>query len=254
MRTRKPADYPGCPATAEQASSEGRVLVETRWGLGDSAICLIGTWVLGLTISLFLAFLAANGLNPGFGVALVFGAATPWLVLAGWPLVATRRWGNGAGIDLGLAWNRQDIAWGVLGGVVAYVLGLGATLLTEAFFGGFDSAAGDAATRLAGSGPSWQLWIFAGLVLIGAPLAEELAFRGLLFASLARSGLVSWAVVLLTSFLFAAFHFEPVRFGVLFVVGLCLGWLRLRTGRLGAPIIAHAVNNLPGTLAILALA
>ncbi len=254
MRSQQPADYPGCPATVREATGDGQDLVDTRWGLFDSAFCLVGTWVLGFVVSLGLAIWAVTVFDPGFGFVLIVGAALPWLVLAGWPIFATRRWGNGPRIDLGFAVTPQDIAWGLIGGIVAYLLGLGVTVLTEAVFGGFESAAGNAANRLADAGPAWQLWVFAALVVIGAPLAEELAFRGLLFASLARAGLVSWAVVLITAALFAAFHFEPVRFGVLFVIGLCLGWLRLRTGRLGAPIIAHGVNNLPGALAIVALA
>jgi membrane protease YdiL (CAAX protease family) len=47
-----------------------------------------------------------------------------------------------------------------------------------------------------------------------------------------------------SAFLFGAIHLEPVRFPLLFVIGLVLSYLRARTGRVGASVVAHAFNNL----------
>lgn len=237
-----------------QAESSGIPLQQTRWGLRDVGYTLAGAWLLGFVVAVLFAALAAAGADPGFGVVLLVGATLPWVVLAGWPVVATRRWGNGPTVDLGWQFRGVDVLWGLGGGLTVALLGWLAGLLTESVVGPFDSAAGRAASQLAAEAPAWQVWLFAAVALLGAPVAEELAFRGLLWSGLARAGAGPVATLLGSAGLFALFHFEPVRFGVLLVVGLGLGWLRLRTGRVGAPTIAHAVNNLPGALAILALA
>ena len=59
---------------------------------------------------------------------------------------------------------------------------------------------------------------------------------------------------LLSAVAFAVMHFEPQRLLVLVTIGAGLGIVRWRTGSLGACIVAHAVNNLPGAIGILLLA
>lgn len=92
--------------------------------------------------------------------------------------------------------------------------------------------------------------VFAVLVAVGGPFVEELAFRGMLWAGLTRRGVRPVITWLITTLVFALFHFESARIAVLLVVGGTFGLLRLWTRRLGAPIIAHSVNNLPGALAL----
>lgn len=187
------------------------------------------------------------------GASLLVGLLAPWLVLAGWPVLATRTRGNGPVIDLGLRMTWRDVGWGLLGGLVALVLGTLAGALTVALFGEFSSAAGDVAQELADNGERAALVAFAVAVAVGAPVVEELAFRGMVFASLARRGVLPWVNVLVTAGAFALFHFEPKRILVLLVIGGVLSVLRWRTRALGASIVAHAVNNLPGALFLLTL-
>lgn len=253
MRTERPADYPGCPATTAAAVAEGRPLSPTSWGWLDVTISLVGAWVLSIAFAVLVAFLLLADVEVGFALLVLGGSLASWVALAGWPLFATRVWGNGPKLDLGLKFQSVDLLWGIAGGVAAYLLGWVAALATEWLAGSFDSAAGNAAEEIARTGHSWQLALFAAVVLLGAPFAEEIGYRGLLFATVVRSGIAGWGSILITAALFALLHFEPVRLGVLFAVGLVFGWLRHRTGRLGAPIVAHAVNNLPGALGILAL-
>ena len=253
MRTERPADYPGCPATTAAAVAAGRPLSPTSWGWLDVTISLVGAWVLSIAFTVLVAFLLLADIEVGFALLVLGGSLASWVAQAGWPLFATRVWGNGPKLDLGLKFQSADLLWGIAGGVAAYLLGWAAALATEWVAGSFDSAAGSAAEEIARDGQSWQLVLFAAVVLLGAPLAEEIGYRGMLFAAVVRSGVAGWGSILITAALFALLHFEPVRLGVLFAVGLVFGWLRHRTGRLGAPIIAHAVNNLPGALGILAL-
>lgn len=75
-----------------------------------------------------------------------------------------------------------------------------------------------------------------------APLYEEVVFRATILPTLARSyGAV--VGVLLSSLLFAAAHLSLVEFFPLLVLGLGLGWLRLRSGRLSACVLMHAAWN-----------
>jgi membrane protease YdiL (CAAX protease family) len=245
--------YTGAPATTVDALAAGRDLRPARWGLADVAVLVIGGILLPLII---LSVLLAAGLPQHSGAFLLLAAATPWLVFAGWPLLTTHLQGNGVRIDLGYSVEVSDIWWGLGGGVACFLLATPVGILTERVFGDFDSAAGTAA--LAADTSRVVLVLYALMVLIGAPLVEELAFRGLVFTAVAkhtaaaggtRTRVLVWAGVWST-LLFAGIHLEPVRVPVLLVIGAVLAFLRARTGRVGAGVIAHAVNNLPGAIAL----
>ena len=81
---------------------------------------------------------------------------------------------------------------------------------------------------------------FAMAAVIG-PALEELLFRGFLQSALI--GLVGpWRAILATSIVFAALH-DPGAMVPIFTLSLLLCWLRYRTGRLEAAILAHCVWN-----------
>ena len=78
--------------------------------------------------------------------------------------------------------------------------------------------------------------------MVGAPVIEELFFRGLLLRALkARIGSVG--AVIASGVLFGLAHFEPLQLPVLALFGVVLGMVALRTGRLGPGICAHAAFN-----------
>jgi len=87
-----------------------------------------------------------------------------------------------------------------------------------------------------------------GLALvIVAPLAEEIFFRGFIFAGLIRYAGVFWSMVL-SGFIFAAFHVtsgDTIGLVLPFtLVGMLFAWLYLRTGSLWTNIGAHMLFNL----------
>lgn len=86
-------------------------------------------------------------------------------------------------------------------------------------------------------------------IVLAVPLAEEILFRGLLFGALTRWLRTGWILVL-SSTLFAAIHFDLAFFLPLFFLGMVLGWARIRSRSLGLPLLIHTVNN---GLALLAL-
>jgi membrane protease YdiL (CAAX protease family) len=101
--------------------------------------------------------------------------------------------------------------------------------------------------------PSFTEEVLGQLTVIALP--EEAFYRGYLQSSLDEAWRPRWRVLgayvgpalLVTSALFAAGHFltemHPNRLAVFFPA-LLFGWLRARTGGVGAPIVLHALCNL----------
>lgn len=92
-------------------------------------------------------------------------------------------------------------------------------------------------------------WVVALIivVVIGAPLVEEIVYRGLILQSL--QGRINDVLALIVSSLwFAAIHLQPVELPGLFAFAVVLGACFLSTGRLGCPILAHAAFNAVGLL------
>jgi membrane protease YdiL (CAAX protease family) len=84
--------------------------------------------------------------------------------------------------------------------------------------------------------------VFA-IVIVGAPLAEEIYFRGFAQRIFARRIRPHWAILASAAF-FAASHLQPLQFPALLVFGIILGYLAWRTKRLGLSIWAHVGFNL----------
>lgn len=81
--------------------------------------------------------------------------------------------------------------------------------------------------------------LLAGLLV---PLAEELAFRGLLQGWL-RERYGPTAGIFLSALIFAAVHGIPLLLPALFLVGLLLGWLYERSGSLWPAVAMHGAFN-----------
>lgn len=81
----------------------------------------------------------------------------------------------------------------------------------------------------------------AAVVVLAAPVVEELTFRGLGFSLLARYGNV--VALLVTSAAFAAAHGLVNGFPALFLFGAAVGFLRLRTGSLYPGMLLHGSFN-----------
>jgi len=83
-----------------------------------------------------------------------------------------------------------------------------------------------------------------------APAGEEIMFRGFLFRGWARSERSAWPAIVAISVLWAALHLQYDWTGMLqiLVIGLVLGWMRLRSGSVVLTFVLHALFNLEGTL------
>jgi membrane protease YdiL (CAAX protease family) len=83
------------------------------------------------------------------------------------------------------------------------------------------------------------------LIVIAAPIAEEVFFRGFFFAGLRRS-LPFWAAALISGSLFGVIHLSTGNFAVagqLAIFGIVLAWLYEEHHSLVPPISLHLLNN-----------
>jgi len=89
-----------------------------------------------------------------------------------------------------------------------------------------------------------DLGVWGGIlrVVIIAPIVEELIFRGLIMRGFIRNYPKALAIFY-TALLFALFHLNPWQFPATFLLGLILGWIRIRTGSILAAITGHAMHN-----------
>lgn len=79
-------------------------------------------------------------------------------------------------------------------------------------------------------------------VVIVAPLAEEIFFRGFAFRGLTtKKGF--WPSAILVSVVFAVIHIEPANIMPIFVLSLVLCWFQWRTSSVIPPIMGHATYN-----------
>ena len=211
---------------------------------------MFASWIV-LATAVAVVYSAVPRSSGWLGLSTAASLAVPWLALIGWPWYFARRFGSGPGAEFGWSIRWSDVGLGLLGGAATLVVGSVIGAITRHFYGPFNSSAGDVAAPL--HGQRFWLAFFAMLVAFGAPVAEEFAFRGVLFAAFLRRGMSPVVTNLLVALVFALIHFEPIRFPLLFGIGLVLGYLRQRTGRVGAGIVAHATNNVVGAWSLLSM-
>lgn len=87
------------------------------------------------------------------------------------------------------------------------------------------------------------------IVAVGAPLVEEIVYRGLIQQAL-QSRLNDVVAVVVAAAFFAFVHLQAIEFPGLFLFGLVLGTCFMRTGRLGMGILAHVGFNAVGLMLV----
>lgn len=85
----------------------------------------------------------------------------------------------------------------------------------------------------------WAVIIF---VCIQPAIFEELAFRGIILGPLVKTLGVRDAIIV-SAFLFMLLHLAPLSFPSLFLMGLVVGYLRIKSGSLYPCMIMHFTHN-----------
>lgn len=260
------ADRPqGHPAVPLRSAHLVGVLKHTdgpvahRWGLPEA---LIGFGV-GLVVSLLTAAIAeaATGYNANSSAPLpvaviVANVAGLWAGLAVAAVYASRRHGTGS-LAADFGW-RVGAWWDLpVGAAVGLACQYALIPLLYLPFEAFDRSLSDQLSQPVhrDTGAAHTVPEVAVLLLflaVGAPLIEELFFRGLLLRALLGRMPVPLAV-LLTSVFFGLAHFEVVQFAGLAAFGVVLAFLAWRTRRLGLSIGAHMAFNAAAVLSVVSL-
>ena len=135
--------------------------------------------------------------------------------------------------------------WGIPAWLGATLASAGVVWLLESI--GFDAEPQAAEQAIALVDP----WLVVLSVVILAPIAEEIFFRGVVFNAWLREAGPRWAFIG-SSALFALIHISVVALVPIFLLGLALAWVYRRTNNLLAPIAMHAtVNGISVALALL---
>jgi len=204
--------------------------------------------VLVLAVALFLtapfgADATALALGEGelttLGSIVLLVAAQVGMLLVSWLLVFRPGALSGLpslpGANAGAA-VLSGVGWGLLATIGAALVGNAVVYVLERL--GVEAAPQIAQQAIAVIEP----WLTVLGIVVLAPIAEEVFFRGVVFNALLREGGRRWAYIG-SSALFAVIHLEPVAMLPLFLLGLALCWVYQRTQNLLAPIAMHATVN-----------
>ena len=212
---------------------------------GTAVAAFVGGWTIAQLVSSLIVAALHDG-DPGeatFGT-LAAGLAGAWgcYLTAMW--LASQRGGSGDfRADYGVSFAWSDLLGLGIGAMCQLVLLRVVYLPLEALWPDtftqdrLEENAQDLVDR-AGT----ATWLLVVVVAVGAPIMEELFYRGLLQRGLAGRFSTGLAVVGVAA-IFALVHFRPVEFPGLFVFGLVLGTAAALTGRLGMPILIHVGFN-----------
>lgn len=228
-----------------------------RWGLPDVAL---GLAITAGIIAANVVLSTASWLPVSDAVGVIV-AALFYGIVAAFLVAVVRRRGTGSLVrDFGLRIRWVDLAIG-LGLAVALKIG---DLEVYRFAVGVLGLP-NAPTSNASLPHSlvWALIYGIGIATLGAPLVEELFFRGLVLRAVRNFVIqrgkdgelttrrATTASVLLSAAVFATAHLYEARnltmlfvLGVsIFLFGLVTGAIATRTGRLGPSLVTHAITN-----------
>lgn len=193
--------------------------------------------------------LAAPGLFPSPDVALtrdyVGLVALLGCIISGLHFALISVWSNwlGAGPFVGEMSLTTRWLWLalILGPLILVVPTLGA----EALMRGQENWVYSEAYDPAWNAPENRSAAALFYILLLAPVAEEVTYRGVAIGAMLARGINPVAAVVISSGLFALIHqqYSPAAMAVVFIAGLGFGGLRVVSGTMAVPIIAHIAAN-----------
>jgi membrane protease YdiL (CAAX protease family) len=219
------------------------------WRIRDAVLALV-VWLFLQVLVAGVAFLAGVGPDDLWPATILL-AITPLLLIG--LTVAWVRLRDERGPRALLGWRPPatgDAVAGLVAGIVGsvlitFVLGAGLRLLLRQF--GIEMPPVQESLRVFATGPTAPLAVV--VIVVIAPVAEELFFRGMLFPALwDRFGL--WPGIVGSGLVFGAVHAEPFVIAITAVLGMFLAWIYKLRGTLVVPIVAHAVFNALGVVLI----
>ena len=160
-----------------------------------------------------------------------------WFVIRKMPALAPRRFSlvpKNIGASVLMAYGLL-VAGNLIGKIVSVV---------------FDLAAGTKTVSTVSSvvDGNGNFYIVFFLMAAVAPVMEELIFRRLMMNRLRRYG--RWTAILVSSLLFACMHGNLIQVFYAFLLGLLLGYIYERSGKLRYTLLVHILINAYSTLLV----
>lgn len=226
-----------------------------------------------LVIALVGTFVGAVFTSGDEFEEMIDGGAVPTAMLATglvaqqfaqgiWPIIVSKWKGLGSRRDWKLSFSAPDVGIGILAGAVMLVVAGIMALVAELIVGLDDASDADNTQFIdEARGTPW-IYVLIGAVVLGAPLVEEIFFRGLTLRAIQKRagdslGGKVWAVAgstvifTLPHFIGSGWQGTIVLFSAIGSVGAMLGVLAVWRDNLTAPITAHMLFNSIGALAAL---
>ena len=196
--------------------------------------------------------LGATPSAPGFTLAETLVLQMPlWLGLLAFPWMMLRRRGMNFAQSISFTQKVRDIPIGLAVGAVAQFLAVPLLYLALSPLIDAEELSGPARALTSRADDPLGIVLLVLIVLIGAPLVEEIFFRGVMFAAL-RDRCKPWVLVAVTSLIFMVFHIGQVlQYPGLLLFGVLAGLMYYKTNRLGLAIWAHVGFNAVTVVALL---
>lgn len=212
-----------------------------RWGLGDAALGLAAATALSvLCAGVWIGVQGDDRETLGLTLASLVGL---WLGLAGAPVLAARRKGSGVVKDFAVRFERRDVPLGLAAGIASQLVLVPLLYLPFRYLApDFYDRVGEGSEDVLDSASQGGRLLLFLLLVVGAPVVEELFFRGLLLGALRRRFPAAPAVAV-GAVVFGLAHYDVAALLGLAAFGVVLGVLVVRTGRLGPAVLAHAAFN-----------
>lgn len=217
--------------------------VATSWGPWWALMAAVAIVLASLGVAIvLLAAGVVGGRNAIPGDSLGIGLLGAWQVSVIVLTLLAASWRGHASEVLALS--------GPPAGATAYASALGVLLLFQIVATGLEFAFipeqmfHDLRQFVEPSrGPYWLLILV--VIAVGAPLSEEMLFRGFLFPALSKWPIGARGAAVVTTGLWTLLHLGYSVFGLVevFLVGLLFSWLLWRTGSLRVTILCHALYN-----------
>lgn len=222
-------------------------------GAGAAVGAWATAWMLG-SVAAVVTISAFGGSGDDVGIPLLAaGSAAAWGVMLAALWFASRRYGTGRpGDDYAVRFRPVDLVGVPVGVATQLVLvPLLYVPLRAVWPETFDEdRIAERAQDLVDRAGGGLTVLLAVLVVVGAPIVEELVYRGLLQRS-ASTAVGPLGGLVAASLVFMAIHFSPVEYPGLFLAGMVFGLGVVLTGRIGPALVTHAAFNATGLIVVL---
>ncbi|MHB1130357.1 MAG: CPBP family intramembrane glutamic endopeptidase [Ilumatobacteraceae bacterium] len=224
----------------------------------------VGYIVLAWLFSYFIATGLAVGVQLLVGSGDLTGDSAPtwafalaaialWIPNVAMLVIVSRRRGTGNfNHDFSFRFSRRDLL-GIPIGIASQLLLVG--IVTWPFRQMFPSAYSNnnidkRATNLVDAAHGYWIVLLTLIVAIGAPVVEELVFRGFIQGGMQQRFRQTTAL-LIGAIWFTIVHVNPIEFPGLFAFAIVLGLCFMRTKRLGMSVWAHVAFNATALLLVI---